>query len=253
MKFYSLAALALSTVCFGCLYDAEEAVTEEAVTEEAAIAEAASELISVGWHGLSNLANVKVGSVVDQHLVEEIPSNPNHSFWWFCGQASTATAINFARNTTPSNATKIGQLQWFHERLLARHPNEYKLNNSAGPFATSALWLFNLMNDEKSNEFTSKWLTHGSRDVIKSNIADALDTGAYVVALNKTSNNGAGHFLTVYALYYNPQGSAEGGIVYFGDVLSPNSLKTLGFKTFLDRMLAQSDIGVYNAFSVKKK
>jgi hypothetical protein len=82
----------------------------------------------------------------------------------------------------------------------------------------------------------------------------ALDLGAYVVALNQTSG-GSGHYLTVYAIDYQPS-KAGGGTVYYADDYLANwglPLGTVDFSTFLNRMLSQSNMGLYNAFSVKKK
>jgi hypothetical protein len=211
--------------------------------------EAASELTSTGLHG--TLGSVSSGSVVKEGLAKQLSDNPHHAFWWFCGQAATATAINFARGASPTDEAKVMQLQWIHDRLKDLHAPAYSVNDSEGPYAVRIDWLFDLMKNEKSNEFETTWLTSSDRESAKANMMKALDSGAYVVGLNRTSDTGPGHFLTVYAIDYQPT-AAGGGTVYFGDVLS-NKLDTANFKDFLDRMLSQSEHNLYNAFSVKKK
>lgn len=208
----------------------------------------ASGATASGFHG--SLGSVSSGSVVKEDLAKQLSDNPSHNFWWFCGQASTATAINFARKSSPTDATKIGQLQWFHDRLKARQKSAYSIYDLVGPYAARIDWLYNLMLSEKSSEFAVSWLNSSNRETVKANMMQALDNGAYVVALNQTSG-GTGHYLTVYAIDYQPT-AAGGGTVYYGDVLL-NKLDTAQFKVFLDRMISQSDRGVYNAFSVKKK
>ena len=199
-------------------------------------------------HGVLN-GHAKVGGVVDEHLAKQLSGNPGGVFWGFCGQSATATAINFARGAEPDDVTKISQLQWFHDRLKARE-NQYTANSPGWPYVARIDWLCDLMRDEKSNEFSVESLTTGDRETIKSRMFDALDGGAYVVALNQT-DGGEGHFLTVYAIDYQPA-KQGGGTVYYGDPLL-NKLDTVDFATFLDRMLAQSQHALYNAFSVKLK
>jgi hypothetical protein len=206
-------------------------------------------VLPVGLHGLNNNPNVRVGAVVDQLLVKKIPSNAKHVFWGFCGQSSTATAINFARGTTPSPDEKIAQLEWFHVQLLAREGG-YSAADPAGPYVANISWLYSLMLDEKGAEFTMSWLTTSDRDLMKERMFASLDDGAFVVALNQT-NGGDGHYLTVYAIDYQPN-DPLGGTVYYADPLTGN-LGTLGFKTFLDRQLAASSLGLYNAFAVEEK
>lgn len=222
--------------------DAEDEVTGEA---------ASAVVITTGLHGTSQKSKVKTGSVVSEYLAKQLSDNPNHNFWWFCGQAATATAINFARDTTPTDSEKTTQLQWIHDRLKALYTGAgYSVNDPAGPYAAKITWLSDLMKNEKSGEFVTTTLTTSDRETVKYNMTNALDNGAYVVALNQTSG-GVGHYLTVYAIDYQPLKSG-GGTVYYGDVLY-NSLGTVDFSTFLDRMKAQSSMGLYNAFSVKKK
>lgn len=204
-------------------------------------------VLSAGWYG--SLSSVKSGAVVDEYLAKDLTQNANHAFWWFCGQSATATAINFARGgTPPTTAAKLGQLQWIHDRLDSR-VDAYSINT--GPYLSRIDWLYNLLIEEKSSDFTTTILNTSSRDTIKERMFTALSTGGYVVALNKTSQNGVGHFLTVYAINFQPA-QAQGGTVYFGDPYT-NKLGTRGFTDFLDWMLSQSAYGIYNAFSVKKK
>jgi len=202
---------------------------------------------TTGFHGRSY---VPYGAVVDENLAKQIPDNPNGTFWYFCGQAASATAINFARGTAPTTSSKITQLQWFHDRLEARQGSSYSINDPAGPYAAKISWLSSLLQDEKSTEFATTTLTSGDRETIKYNMTQALDAGAYVVALNQT-DSAIGHYLTVYAIDYQPS-KAGGGTVYYGDVLYGN-LGSVNFTLFLDRMKAQSSLGLYNAFSVKRK
>lgn len=197
--------------------------------------------MTTGMHRSPN-GDPKAGGVVDEHLAKQLSDNPGGVFWGFCGQSATATAINFARGDEPDKAKKISQLEWFHERLKARE-NQY-----IWPYVARIDWLYNLMRDEKANEFFVESLTTGDRETIKSRMFDALDGGAYVVALNRT-DGGEGHFLTVYGIDYQPA-KLGGGTVYYGDPLL-NKLDTVDFATFLDRMLAQSQLDLYNAFSVK--
>lgn len=216
--------------------------------------------LSPGVHGTYPNPKVKTAGVVNEYLAQYIPSNTKQVFWWFCGQSATATAINFARGDSPSDATKKVQLQWFHDRLKFYQPTNYSLSDPlklGGKFATRIDWLYDLMKADKSGDFITTVLTPTSgtaeemRESIKLKMGQALDGGAFVVGLNRTSDFGVGHFLTVYAINYQPL-QAEGGTVYYGDPLN-GSLGTVGFKTFLDRMRSQSAYGLYNAFSVKQK
>lgn len=201
-----------------------------------------------GFHGAIQAGRVSNGSVVDEHLAMRLSDNKDHTFWYFCGQAATATAINFARGTEPTDDVKIMQLQWIHYQLRERH-SDYRDNDPWGPYAASLAWLLDLMEKEKSNEFAITDLRSRKRDEAKDNMMSALDRGAYVVALNQTKE-GIGHFLTVYAIDYQPRMSG-GGTVFYGDVLY-NKLDSVNFTLFLDRMLRQSPAGRFNAFSVKK-
>jgi hypothetical protein len=189
--------------------------------------------------------------VVSEYLAKQLSDNRDHAFWFFCGQASTATAINFARKASPTDATMLSQLQWIHDRLKVRKGSIYSIKDPQGPYAARIDWLYNLMADEKSSEFIiDTKLTSGNRETVKDNMMRALDSGAYLVALNQTTT-GVGHYLTVYAIDYQPTASG-GGTVYYGDVYY-NRLGSVSFKLFLDRMLSQSALGLYNVFSVKKR
>ncbi|AGP37904.1 hypothetical protein [Sorangium cellulosum] len=245
---FNLAAIALSLLpaCIAASPESEWSPAADFAQDEVT-GEASGEVTSSGLHG--SLSSVSSGSVVDEALAKQISENASHDFWYFCGQSATATAINFARRTSPTDAAKVGQLQWFHDRLKARQ-STYSLRDPAGPYAARIDWLYNLMLDEKASEFTASWLTTSNRETVKGRMMQALDSGAYVVALNQT-DSGVGHYLTVYAIDYQPTVSG-GGTVYYGDVLY-NNLDAEHFTVFLDRMLAQSERGLYNAFSVKKK
>lgn len=252
-------SLVISIIFAGCSLEEDEFEGETELDSPSEGIEFRAEL-STGIHGQYPNPKVTTAGVVNEYLAKDIPSNPNHTFWWFCGQSATATAINFARGSSPSTSTKKTQLQWLHDRLKVQQPTNYSASDPlglGGKYASRIDWLYNLMIAEKSDEFTTTVLTPKTgtaaemRSEIKLKMGQALDGGAFVVGLNRTSDTGAGHFLTVYALNYQPT-QPEGGTVYYGDPLD-GSLGTVGFKTFLDRMLSQSQYGLYNAFSVKRK
>ncbi|MEM9463574.1 MAG: hypothetical protein AAGF11_56070 [Myxococcota bacterium] len=245
----SLVALVSTLVLTGCVEESE-AFGEEAIDEEAIDEEEGFRSLSTGMHGNQFNPKVKSGGVVNQGLVYNIWGNPG-VFWYFCGQSATSTAINFARGNSLSTGSKVTQLTWFHDRLKAREWHYNNDNpNSAGSYETRIDWLWDLMQDEKSGEFSTEDHVTGSRDGSKSWMHSQLDNGAFVVALTET-NAGYGHFVAIYAIDYQPFQNG-GGTVYFGDPLT-GTLETRGYTAFLDDMRDASNFSQYNTFSVRKK
>jgi len=189
--------------------------------------------------------------IVFEFLSNSIPSYPaniGQNQWWFCGHAAVATAINHLRQTSPTKTQQITQLQWFHDKL-----GVYQSGYSSDPHRQASIdALRAIMVNEKSAEFTTTKVATWDRETAKTQMANALRSGSYVVALSLT-DNGIGHFLTVNKIVMQASASnGQGGTAYFSDVLFDRPGQ-LGFKTFLDRMKNAGTVGQYSFLKISKR
>jgi hypothetical protein len=238
----------LSTAMFGCIGGTD---TDDEMAEGSLLASSAQPL-SDGTYQVPFGTWPSSSQIVSEWLSNNIPSYPNNigvNQWWFCGHAAVSTAINHLRQKAPTTSEQITQLQWFHDMLGVYQGSSYT-NDPHRQASIDALK--SIMVSEKGAEFTTSKVVAWDREVAKNELAAALNGGNYVVALGLT-DNGVGHFFTVYKIKMqaaDPTG--QGGMVYFSDVL-PDAFGSMGFKTFLDRMRDAGTPNQWSFLKIKKK
>lgn len=189
----------------------------------------------------------KTGGVA-QSLATQIPSyrSEGGAGWWFCGHAAMATAINYSRQGSVTTATKITQLQWFHDQL-----KRYQGNYALDPHRQASIdALLSIIKSEEADEFSVKKITgfgSSGRASVRDQMLETLkDYSSYAVVLSKTTINGVdyGHFYAVYKIDYRPS-TSTGGTVYFWDPYR-GALGSMDFGRLMDGM---RDFGTYNRYS----
>jgi len=199
----------------------------------------------------NNLMPIEAG-IVKQSLASQTPSYQDEggSGWWWCGHAAVATAINQLRQESVTQAEKIVQLDWIHERLKERE-TEYQVNN---PHREASIdWLNKWMRDEKDDDFICAKYYNTDREKVKQAMFGKLDSNHYLVALSGITINGTtyGHFYVVFKIWFEPTHS-QGGEAKVIDPYS-GTIKNIGFKTLLDGMKDFGTQGLYSFLYIRNK
>lgn len=180
------------------------------------------------------------------------PNDTSKDGWWFCGQASTMTAIDFLRDgkalsgKSLTRIDKVGQLEWLHLRLIETDA-EYTVTNH---YEATVQNLLKVMQTHKSDEFQSEKITRPGdtygRQLFRNDLLDHLQKGVAIVL-----RHSQGHYVLVWKVDYQPQNG--GGTVYYFDPLNGDgSMLSEPFAGFLDS-LPSAMFYRYSAITVKKK
>lgn len=178
--------------------------------------------------------------IVNQHLVKRIPSY--RGGWYFCAQASWATAFNVLRGTR--NANKVNQLNYFHQKLL-KYP-QYRYNN---PHMEGNGDLLTKITNSRA-DFKSIKVTTTNRTTIKKKLNEALVSKKtqIPIVLSQITIHGRkyGHFYVVYKVDRIRER------VYYADPYT-GRIGSMSYTKFLNSMRDAGTKGRYSFWIIRKK
>lgn len=177
--------------------------------------------------------------IVNQNLVKKIPSY--RGGWYFCAQASWATAFNILRGTR--NANKVNQLNYFHQKLLRY--SQYRNNNPH--MEGNGDLLTKITNSRK--DFKSIKKTTTNRTSIKKELNKALVSSKIQIpiVLSQIVINGKkyGHFYVVYKVDRIKER------VYYADPYR-GRIGSMSYTNFLNSMRDAGTKGRYSFWIIRK-
>lgn len=148
---------------------------------------------------------------VDQALIRKTPAyiDSKETGWWVCGHAALLSAINFMRQGSVTEAHKITQLQWTHDRL-----RELQTGYATSDHKEASIdALEKVVARHKSDEFAIRKIHGMDRSVVRDEMLRTLDRhSSYAIALTQIEINGHlfGHFVAIHYIDYRP-GTEQGG------------------------------------------